>query len=319
MGPRFFISFLTKPVPPILIFTTLALISALLITFYVESAKKKMGINLLYLFAGGLFLGIVGFRANHFLGNIFYVYMTIMIWFLLGGILHVILSKKILEWPAVEPFGWRLLFTLAVIFFGCASLLTFMAFDKDNYKSWYNLSACLTFFIPMLLVYAYECYLLIPPKIYLPQKPWMYFKSAPITIDPNELIIILKYRLTVETGKESIDSQPMRAPANIKLGDFFNATLEIYRVNQGRYDLEIKDRSNNYLGWFFFLSDGRTIGRILDPNKTLIELGFTNTHVFGPSTIEEIEDITNQKDNEGLSYLIVCKRENEYKSQLMRD
>jgi hypothetical protein len=311
-------SFLTRPVPPILICTVLAMILVLIITFYVESAKKKMGANLIYLFISGIFLGIVGIRANTWLGNIFYVYLVVLIWNLIAGILHIFLSKKILEWPATEPIGWRFLYALAIVFVGFSMLLTFMAIDKYSYKNWYNISAVLTFFIPLFLVYAYECYLLIPPRIYLPQKPWMYFKSSTLSIDPSEVIVILKYRLTSETGKEVIDSQPMRAPASIKLGDFFNATLECYKVTQGRHNIEVRDRSNNYLGWFFFLSDGRTVGKILDPNKSLIELGFTNTHVFGPSTIEEIEYVTNQKDREGQSYIIVCKREHEYKSQLMR-
>ncbi len=311
-------SFLLKPVPPILICTTIAMILVLLITFYVESAKKKMGFNLIYLACSFIFLGIVGIRANSWPGNIFYIYLLILIWNLIGGVLHVFLSKKVLEWPAMEPIGWRLLYAVAVVFIGFAGLLTFMSIGRYAQNNLYNISAVTTFFIPMFLVYAYDCYLLIPPKIYLPQKPWMYFKSPTLSIDPTEVIIIIKYRLTIETGKEFIDSQPMRAPANIKLGDFFNATLEAYKVTQGKFNIEVKDRSNNYLGWFFFLSDGRTVGKILDPNKTLIELGFTNTHVFGPSTIEEIEYVTNQKDREGQSYMIICKREHEYKSQLMK-
>jgi hypothetical protein len=56
---------------------------------------------------------------------------------------------------------------------------------------------------------------------------------------------------------------------------------------------------------------------MIDPNKTFIELGFTNPVYYGNASTDQIEDITKQADREGKAYTIICKREHEYKSQLM--
>jgi hypothetical protein len=303
----------------IILFAIIALVLVLVISFYLESAKKQMGRNLLYLTVAGIFIGIVGLKARS-LGNPFYVYMVVMIWNLIAGVIHIILAGKILKWPATEAIGWRLLFATAIVIIGFATLLSLMKMMGYNSFLFYNLSAVTTFFIPLLLVYVYETYLVIPPKIYLAHKPWMYNRSETLELNIEEVsnFLVLKYRLTSQIGHEFIDSLPMRAPASMKLGSYFNATLEDYKVTQERYTIEVKDRGNNYLGWYFFLSDGKTIGQILDPNKTFSELGLTKTIYFGRSTKEEIESLTREADREGKSYLIVCKREQEYKSQLLK-
>ena len=278
-----------------------------------------MGINMLYFVLAGIFIGIVGLRAKA-LGNPFYIFMVVSIWNLIAGIIHLILSGKILKWPAIESFGWRFLFATAIVLIGFSTLLSFMQIMGYNSFLFYNLSAVTTFYIPLLLLYTYESFLLIPPRIFLAHKPWMYMRSETLEWSYEEVnnFLVVKYRLTSQIGHEFIDSLAMRAPANMKLGSYFNATLEEYKVTQSRYNIEVKDRGNNYLGWYFFLSDGQTIGKLLDPNKSFIELGLTRTIYFGPSTHEEIEEITREADREGKSYLIVCKREQEYKSQLLK-
>jgi len=317
---NFINSFFTKSsLAPIFLFTIIALILILIITFYVEGAKKKTGLNIIYLMVAGLFIGIVGLRA-HALNNPFYVYMVVLIWNLIFGVLHIFLSGKILEWPKTEPFGWKLLFAAAIVITGFAGLLTFMKmvhYDFNNVG--YNLSAVLTFFIPLLFVYAFECYTQIPAKLYFTQKSWIYNKNTELQFRADEIshFFIIKFKLTVQVGGETIISLPMRAPGNIKLGDYFNSTLECYKVTRGTYSIEVRDHSNNYLGWYFSFAEGKNAGKLLDPNKTLLECGLTSPVYFGTAGTEEIESITNQADGEGKSYLINCLREAEYKSQLL--
>jgi hypothetical protein len=303
----------------IILFFIVALILVLIISFYLENAKKMMGINMLYLAIAGIFIGIVGLKGKA-LGSPFYVYMVVLCWNLIAGIIHMILSGKILKWPATESFGWRILLATAIVMIGFATLLSFMKMVGYNSFLFYNLSAVTTFYIPILLVYTYETYLVIPPRIYLAHKPWMYNRSETLELNIEEIsnFLVIRYRLTSQTGHEFIDSLPLRAPASMKLGSYFNATLEDYKVTQDRYTIEVKDKGNNYLGWYFFLSDGKTVGQILDPNKTFSELGLTKTIYFGRSTKEEIENLTREADRDGKSYLLVCKREQEYKSQLLK-
>lgn len=313
-------SFLTtNAIPAIFFFTIIALVLVLILTFYVEKAKKKTGLNFIYMLVSGIFIGIVGIRASA-INNPFYFYLVVLCWNLLSGTIHFFLSDKILGWTKTEAIGWRLLYSLAIVFTGFAGLLTFMQLVDYNFLLMYNLSAVLSFFIPLTLVYAIECYLLIPGKVYLQEKPWIYNRSSDLVFKSDEIshFFLIKYRLAVQTGGELIESQSMRAPGNFKLGDYFNATLEVYKVTQGRYSIEVRDRSNNSLGWFFFLSDGSANGRMLDPNKTFLELGFANPVYFGNSNPEAIETITKQAEAEGRNYLIICMRELEYKSQLMK-
>lgn len=305
-------------IPMILLFAIFSIICVLIITYWVQSAKKKIGVNMIYLVISGIFLGIVGIRATA-LNNPFYFYLIVLCWNLLAGGLHAYLSVKILAWPRDELFGWRFLFATAIVLFGFSVLLTFMRMVDYNFLVLYNFSAVLTFFIPITMVYAFEAYQLIPQKIYLPQKPWIYNKSNELQFRSEDIshFFIIKYGLTAQVGGEMIQSMPMRAPGQIKLGEYFNSTLENYKVNQGRYSIEVRDRSNNYYGWYFFLSHGKSGQKLLDPNKTLIECGLTTPVYFGTPIPEEIENITNQSDREGRSYLILCKREIEYKSQLL--
>jgi hypothetical protein len=313
-------SFLSaQAVPTILLCTILALIAVLILTFYVQAAKSKTGLNLLYMLVGGVFIGLVGLRASA-INNPFFLYMVIMIWNLIAGTIHVFLSGKILEWPKNEHFGWNLLFGFAIVLTGFASTLMFMKlFDYDFFLE-YNMTAILTFFIPVLFVVALDSYTAIPGKVYLAQKPWIYNRGEVPQFKGNEIshFYIIKYRLTTQAQGEQIESLPMRAPGNMKLGDYFNATLEVYKVSQGRYTIEVRDRSNNNLGWFFFLAEGSAKPRMLDPNRSFIELGFTNPVYFGNSSPEEVENLTMQADKERKSYTIICKRELEYKSQLIQ-
>jgi len=247
--------FTTHSVPMILLFAIFSIICMLIITYFVQSAKKKIGINLIYILISGIFLGIVGIRATA-LNNPFYFYLVILCWNLLAGGLHAYLSVKILVWPREESFGWRLLFAFAIVLIGFSVLLTFMRIVDYNFLVLYNFSAVLIFFIPITFIYALEAYQFIPPKIYLPQKPWIYNKSNELQFRSEDIshFFIIKYSLSAQAGGEVIESMPMRAPGQIKLGDYFNSTLENYKVNQGRYSVEVRDRSNNYYGWYFFLT-----------------------------------------------------------------
>jgi hypothetical protein len=304
----------------IIIFTILALVMVLVLTFKVEKAKKKAGLNFVYMFVGGLFLGFVGIRAKA-IDNLFFFYMVVLFWNLIAGTIHIFLADRILEWTKTEHIGWRLLYSLAIVLTGFAVLLTFMEVNDytSNYWRFYNLSAVFTFFIPMGILYCIESYMLIPQKVFLRQKPWIYNRSQNLQFKSDEIshFFIIKYKLTAQTGAEVIESLPMRAPGNIKLGDYFNSTLEVNKVTQGRYTVETRDSSNNSYGWFFFLSEGNSNdAKMIDPNKTFLELGFTNSVYFSDSNPDAIEAVTRQAEGDNKCYTISCKREIEYKSQL---
>ncbi|MCX6270825.1 MAG: TssN family type VI secretion system protein [Bacteroidetes bacterium] len=307
-------------IPFVILFTIIALILLLIITFYVGKAKSKTGKNLLYMGVGGILIGIVGIRAS-WLNNPFYFYIVVMTWNFLMGLLHHFLSGRILGWTKTEAIGWRILYAMAVVFTGFAGLLMFVRIVDYDFFLIYNFSAVLTFFIPLLFSYAIESYLGIPAKIFVAQKPWIYNRSGGLQFKADEIshFFIVKYRLSAQCeGEGMFESLPMRAPGNLKLGDYYNATLEGYKVNQGVHQLEIRDKSNNPHPWYFFLADETPKGRMLDPNRTFLELGFTNPVYFGNSSPEEIENITMQADRDKKAYVIICKREPEYKSQLMK-
>jgi hypothetical protein len=306
----------------ILIWMIIGLLLMLLITFLVPAAKKKTSLNVIYTLAGGIFIGIVGFRADA-INNLFYFYMIILIWNLIAGVLHVFLSGKFLQWPKTEPIGWNFLFALAIVLIGYSFLLSFMkmvSYQLPTYFVFYYLSAVLTFFIPLSMVFAFECYNAIPAKIYL-QQPWIYKKGDELEWDPNQVsqFILLRYKLSAQTGGPMFESLPMIAPQEMRLGDYFNSTLEYFKAaSQDQYPIEVRDRSNNSLGWYFFLADGSSTGRFLDPNRTFLELGMKNLVFFGQANEDEMRQIISRHDREGKSYIIICKRELEYKSQLLK-
>jgi hypothetical protein len=302
----------------VFLFTIIAAIIVFAITYFVRSAKRKTGISFLYMLTGGIVLGVAGIAAKS-IDNAFYFYLVWMFWLMLIGTLHTFLSDKLLEWTSNESFGWKLLYSLAVLLAGMAALFSFMQLGGYKLIPSYNFIASSAFFVPVLLVYAFECFLAIPTKVYIQQKPWVYNRNTELQFRQDEVshFYLIKYRLTPTSGGERIDSLVLRAPGNLKLGDYFNATLEVNKVRQDRYTIETRDRSNKSFGWYFFLADGSSNGRMIDPNKTFIELGFTNPVYYGNASTDQIEDITKQADREGKAYTIICKREHEYKSQLM--
>ena len=304
-----------------LIFAIIGLLLILLITFFVANAKKKTSLNAIYVLVGGILIGIVGLRASA-INNLFYFYMIIMIWNLITGGLHVYLSGKFLEWPKTEPVGWSFLFALAIVLIGYSMMLTFMKifpWQLPPVFIIYYLSAVLTFFIPLSMVFAIECYQAIPERIYL-QQAWIYRKGPELEWEPNQVshFVVVRYQLTSKTGGKTIESFPMIAPQDFRLGDYFNSTLEYSSVTQNQYDIEVRDHSNVPLGWYFFLADGSSTGRFLDPNKTFLELGLKNLLFLGQSNEEDIENLKSRHDREGKSYTIICIREHEYKSQLLK-
>ena len=109
----------------ILIWTIIGLLLMLLITYMVPAAKKKTSLNVIYTLVGGIFIGIVGLRADA-INNLFYFYLIILVWNLIAGSLHVYFSGKFLEWPKTEPVGWSFLFALAVVLIGYSVMLSFM-------------------------------------------------------------------------------------------------------------------------------------------------------------------------------------------------
>lgn len=307
--------------PLILIFLILGLLVMLLITFRLPSAKKKTSQNLIYVMVAGILLGIVGLAADT-INNLYLFYIVMMIWTLVMGAVHFYLSGKLLVWPKNEPIGWSILLALAIVLIGYSALLSFFKMGDwrlPNYFVFYHMSATLTFFIPLLLMFAVECYLAIPEKIFL-QKPWIYRQGGELEWDPNQVsqFILLRYQLSPQSGGPNIESLPMIAPQDSTLGDYFNSTLEYYKVTQDQYDIEVRDHSNIPLGWYFFLSDGSPTGRFLDPNRTFLELGLKNIINLGMSNESEMQQIINRHDREGKSYLIVCKREAEYKAQILK-
>jgi hypothetical protein len=306
-------------IPSILLFTIIALALLLIITYFNSKAKKEVRTSLLYLLGSALFIGITGIRASA-LNNPFYFYMVVLFWNFLAGVVHLFLSKRILEWYKTESIVWKMLFSADIAIAGFAGLLTFMKIVDYETFVLYNLSAVLTFFIPQLFMYAFVTYMEIPKKIFLPQQMWIYNRSNELVFKGNEIshFLLVKYRLNPKPGEESIVSLPMRAPANIRIGDYFNSTLECYKVTQGRYSIEVKDASNNNLKWYLFLQEGNKPAKMIDPNKTFMECGMSNAVYFGNSGYEEIETITDQAEREGKFYLIICTRESEYKSQLMQ-
>jgi len=300
----------------IFLFTILAMALVFLITFFVTKAKKKTGLCFTYILIGGLVIGLVGLSAR-LIDNAFYFYLVLLFWFLIIGTVHVYLFDRLLEWSRSEAIGWRLLFTFSIILAGMAGLLSFMQLSGYKLMPFYNLTAAFAFFIPFMLVYSFECYLMIPRKVFIQQKPWVYNKNTELQFRNDDVshFFLVKYRLAAQTGGERIESLSMRCPGSIKLGDYFNSTLEVNKVKQDRYSIETRDRSNKNYGWFFFHADGSANGRMLDPNKSLLELGFTNPVYYGNSSTEQIEEITKQAERDGKTYIILCKREHEYKPQ----
>lgn len=244
---------------------------------------------ILYVLATLLLFGLVGFLGHWLvIYNLlpatnapFWHYVFILITVLFLGVLHVSAMSSFMTW--IKPSDYlkgtfmTLLFGLIgglTIFFLSYSPKLFDTLNTQEFKSNVRplVSTVLIFPLPYFLIWAFEAYDRIPPKIY---KIWRYnplIRLPNLTERDRNNTKVVTFVLDVHYGEPNPYDMRSKIPDIMLVGDGFKLTIdEDNRKNPNRM-IEIGTARGDFYEWYFYIRRAwwRPY-RFVDPYKTVEE------------------------------------------------
>lgn len=249
----------------------LAIIFFGLMSMRVPGAGTHNKVNLLYIAAGGLCIGVLGFVQLAGLSGKTYLFFIILQLLLLGlGMLNTFCLYKFLPWSSRTSFWGPLLITLAVAALGSALLL--LAFELSGMKHFHFilLSAVSWFVVPLFFINAVEHYGIIPERQF---KIWAYPVAEQVA-DPTDaemaspLVISFEFRKRV--NDPSITIFRAKAPKDITFGKLFYFFINDYNSRHPEGCIEfVSDGTLPHPWVFHFRKKWFSAARYLDPDETV--------------------------------------------------
>jgi hypothetical protein len=252
------------------LFISISIVLAVLIfTIYLSIAKntaQKKKQLILYLIAGGILVGITGT-----LGFIEFSKLTLglfigaMIWMLIIGILHAWLFEKFFE-PNLTG---KILFTLALFFFGYGLIFLLYKFVIKGPFPWIFLSPGFCFLAPVFIVTAFNHFTDIPVRVF---KVWSFPPPGTLS-DPNDSEmadpIIVNFRICKGVNDDRTVFKA-KAPKGLTFGRLFYYFIMDYNSRYPDNPILINERENSYFKWSFLMTRSVFSGKVyLDPDLTI--------------------------------------------------
>ena len=237
-----------------------------------KNAKENKFRTVLYLVAFGILIGIAGISGNKSIltlsGTI--LYYLLLGWILALGILHVVLSDKILPWTIEKNFGTELSLTLGIAFLGAAFLL--LAFHFSSYSLFVKLSllSVLMFVVPFLFFSTYLRFINIPVKVL---RLWHYPVDTHVE-DPNarelESPLVIGFEFKKQAQDENMTTFRAKAPKEMVFGKLFYYFINDYNDRNPDEKIEFLDEKDKPFGWIFHFKRNKWFSsiRYIDPEET---------------------------------------------------
>jgi len=251
-----------------IIFVVLAL---LFFTGYLSVAKdatQKKKQSILYLIAGGILVGITGA-----LGFIEYSRLTLgvfigaMVWMLIIGILHAWLFEYFL----VPNYRGKILFTLALFFFGYSLIFLLFRFIFKDPFPWIFLSPGFCFLAPVFIVTAFDHFTDIPVSVF---RAWNFPPPGTLS-DPTDSEMADPVIINFKIRKRLTDSYTVfkaKAPNGLTLGRLFYYFIMDYNSRYPDNPIIINEGENSCFKWSFQMTNSILSGKIrLDPEISISE------------------------------------------------
>lgn len=236
-----------------IVFSALFILALVCIGIYlakVNGAGKKKWKLLLYLAVTAILLALIGnLGFIKFSELSIWVFIATQAWLLILGILHVWLFEKLID---LENTNFsRILFTLAVCFFGYGLVtLSFKLFFDNPFPFYYFLPAFF-FLVPTFVKIAYDYFMKIPMKFY---KAWNF--PAPGTLaDPTNSEMANPIIVNFEIRRQITDSKTIfkaKAPQGMNLGKLFYFFISDYNSKNPNSPIVIMNDDNKTGKWSFY-------------------------------------------------------------------
>jgi hypothetical protein len=255
---------------PLLISAFLA-VTVILLTIYLSKLKdgeKNRKKILLYLLAGGILIGltfIIGFKEFPTLP--YWIFIAANIWLLGIGILHVWLYDKVI--PGQGSDTWKILFTLALFFFGYSLIFLLYKFVIKGAFPWIFLSPGFFFLAPALIITAFDHFTDIPARVF---REWNFPPPGTLS-DPSDSEMADPIIINFEIRKGINDNRTVfkaKAPKGMTLGRLFYYFVMDYNSRYPDNTVLISVGENSYFKWSFFITGSIFSGKTYpDPDLTI--------------------------------------------------
>ncbi len=218
--------------------------------------------------------------------HLFTVYWFFSCIFLLFGIIHMAIVHKKYFYSTNEDNGkilvGEIIFGLSIIFFTIVvfSSLKYLLGGK-SFLFYPMLMSCIAFFVPMLVMHAFEAAYTIPSAIF---KTWCYPLNQQIDLpdeNPREKLYVIGF----EIAKKFTDTKKTyfraKAPESMKFSELYYHFINDYNELQSETPIEYTHESYEpYEWWFRRKPKWYQAQRILDPEISVRENGIRENTVI---------------------------------------
>ncbi|MGB8490641.1 MAG: TssN family type VI secretion system protein [Bacteroidales bacterium] len=230
-----------------------------------HAAQKKKHL-ILYLITGGILVGITGTLGFiEFSKLSLFVFMGAMIWMLIIGIIH---SRLFGTFFGIDVKG-KILFTLAIFFFGYSLIFLFYKFVIKVPFPWIFLSPGFCFLTPAFIVTAFGRFTDIPVRVF---KAWSFPQPGTLS-DPNDSEMADPVIINFEIRKKINDNRTVfkaKAPKGMTLGRLFYYFVMDYNSRYPHNPVLINEGENSYFKWSFLISRSIFSGKTYpDPDLSI--------------------------------------------------
>lgn len=199
-----------------------------------------------------------------------------------AGVLHVLISSKILPWHPAQGFSMQLVFIICILLFGYLFFnLSFTFLVESNVEMVWYLSL-LWFLVPVLLNQTVIKLLEVPPKEY---KKWTYpaDKNIPDPTDEemeNPVVISFEFKKNTDTGQ--VTTFRAKAPVGMALGRLFYFFINDYNSRHPEGTIRVTDENNRPYEWIFYKITHKIFGlkTALDPEDSIYQSNIKENDVL---------------------------------------
>jgi hypothetical protein len=245
----------------------------LLILFKNIQALKKYGLaSIIYILLISLLLAFPTlFNLFQFNTSFIFLLICAQVFILIIGILHVIFVPSTLPWYREQPFSFRLLFMMSILFlayfFSNLSLTNLQ--DQQYPVLWYL--ALFWFLVPSLLNETVNEVLKVPPKVY---KLWHYPVGQNIDDPSDEELenpIVISFIFGKNENSSELTTFRAKAPVGMQVGRLFYFFINDYNSRHPEGTISFIYDNNEPCGWIFKKVSNRFLGLkdVIDPNGSV--------------------------------------------------
>jgi hypothetical protein len=250
------------------LFFAVSLVLLTLCLSKLKNSEKNRKKGILYFITGGILVGmtfLVGFYE--FIRLPVLIFIAANAWLLGVGILHVLIFERV--FPEETGNSGKILFTLALFFFGYSLIFLAYKFVIKGPFPWIFLFPGFCFLAPAFIVTAFDHFTEIPVRVF---KEWNFPPPGTLS-DPNDSEMADPIIINFEIRKGIDDNLTVfkaKAPKGLQLGRLFYYFVMDYNSRYPDNPVVLNESESSYFKWSFMITRSIFSGKAFpDPDLTI--------------------------------------------------